>query len=97
MQNWATWRNSLYFILPPLSFLVKDIIATVAVLSREPGITAQAVFFYSVALLPGSLVVSNGKAPFVNTAVGLFLGLMLFLRICIRRKAMHESRPTEEF
>jgi hypothetical protein len=85
MWHGSRWRYSLWLIVPPLSFLLKDLVATMVVLSTEPGITARAVFFYSVALLPGSLFASNGMAPIDNVAVGLCLALVLFGRRCIKK------------
>jgi len=47
-------------VLPAVLFLVKDIIATLVVLSYEPGITGPAVLHYAYALLPGTLFVVTG-------------------------------------
>jgi hypothetical protein len=44
-----------WLLVPPLAFLLKDIVATIALLSREPGITANAAFYYAIAMLPGTL------------------------------------------
>jgi hypothetical protein len=73
-----TWQRILPLSIP-LAFLLKDILATIWVLSNEPGISASNVFYYSIALLPGSLFVSNGHAMFVNVAIGFMAGLLLYL------------------
>lgn len=68
-------------IIPPLAFFLKDIIATMILLSTEPGITPRAAFYYSVALLPGTLVVSAGQALVVNILFGILIGGILFLLV----------------
>jgi hypothetical protein len=69
----------LLLITPPLAFLLKDVIATIAVLLTEPGITARAAFYYSIALLPGTLFVNSGEATLLNIFVGAVVGLLLYL------------------
>ena len=66
--------------VPPLAFLFKDVIATMAVLSTEPGITAEAVQYYSIALLPGALLAEGAEsAVLYNVLCGAFLGVILYL------------------
>ena len=71
-------------LLIPLAFLVKDIIATVAVLSREPGITETAVHNYALALLPGTLFVVTGYAIPVNLLIGLSLSVVVYVILKLR-------------
>lgn len=85
-------REILLLGLPTLFFIVKDITATIAILSTEPGITARASFYYSIALLPGTLLVSNGNAFFVNILFGAFLGWLLYLLEIRRKRPQTESR-----
>ena len=69
-----------WVVLPPLLFFLKDVIATTALLSTEPGITAKAAFYYSLGLLPGSLVADSATtATVVNVLLGALVGLTLFL------------------
>ena len=68
-----------FLIIPPVALFLKDIIATMILLSTEPGITPGAAFFYSVALLPGSLIVNAGQALVVNILFGVLIGVGLFL------------------
>jgi len=65
--------------LLPVLFLIKDILATVAVLSTEPGITAKASLYYHVAILPGILWHDAGGAMIFNFIFGGILGLILYL------------------
>jgi hypothetical protein len=80
MKFWPKWLP----VLLPAAFLVKDSLATVVVLSNEPGITASNALHYSEALLPGSLLVPNGLAVFANAAIGFLLGWILYL--CLRQR-----------
>ena len=67
MGNDQRKRPTIWLLfLPAAFFLVKDIIATVVVLSYEPGISAAAVLRYAYTLLPGTLFVVTGYAPLVN-------------------------------
>ena len=89
-------RKICVFIFPPLAFFIKDIIATMILLSTEPGITPRAAFYYSVALLPATLVVRAGQAIFVNILVGFLVGGVFFL--LINRQAVGRpwrDAPTE--
>lgn len=78
-------RRIWLLIVLPLAFLLKDIIATMALLSTEPGITARAAFYYSIALLPGTLVAGGGAAMLFNILFGAFLGGILYWRGMRRR------------
>ncbi len=69
-----------WLFIPPLAFFLKDMVATIAVLSREPGITANAAFYYSIALLPGTLF-SGEAAPLINLIVGVLVGLVLYFAV----------------
>jgi hypothetical protein len=80
--------GSLPFLLPA-GFLIKDFVATIVVLSNEPGISAANVLHYSLALLPASLVVPNGWAMPVNLLFGFLLGCILYL-------AFRKPRPRAE-
>lgn len=72
-----TWQRLLPLLIPA-GFLAKDSLATIVVLSNEPGVTAANVFHYSVALLPGSLFVPNGYAVLANAGIGFVLGWILY-------------------
>ena len=73
-------------ILPPIAVLLKDIIATMAILSIEPGITAKASRYYAIALLPGSIVVNPGSAIVVNLIFAAFMSLILYLLLTGSRR-----------
>jgi hypothetical protein len=70
-------------IVTPLAFVLKDVVATMAVLSTEPGISAKAARYYSIAMLPGPLFVESWVMLF-NFIFGVLVGLILYL--CIRFK-----------
>ena len=72
-------------IVPPLVFLLKDLIATVVLLASEPGITAGQTLFYAITLLPGTLFLSTGHAILFNVFFGALLGLVLYLRAMRQR------------
>jgi hypothetical protein len=79
-------RNSLgisLLIVTPLAFVLKDVIATMAVLAAEPGISAEAARYYSLAMLPGPLFVESWVTVF-NFIFGALVGLILYL--CFRFK-----------
>ena len=73
-------------LLIPLAFLVKDIIATMAILSTEPGITERAVFYYALALLPGTLVVRTGSAIPVNLVFGVTISIIIYAVLKLRAR-----------
>ena len=66
-------------LLIPLAFLVKDVIATMAILSTEPGITERAVFYYALALLPATLFVVTGYAIAVNLVIGVLISVIIYV------------------
>lgn len=66
-------------LLIPLAFLVKDIIATMAILAQEPGISGRAVLYYAIALLPGSLFVVTGYAITVNLVIGVLISVIIYV------------------
>ncbi|MGA8678124.1 MAG: hypothetical protein WB621_23150 [Candidatus Acidiferrales bacterium] len=74
MKTWQKWLP----VLIPAGFLLKDSLATIVVLSNEPGVTAANVFHYSLGLLPGSLFVSNGRAMLANAGIGFVLGWIFY-------------------
>jgi hypothetical protein len=81
--NKVKLARTLLLILPPSAFLLKDTIATMVVLSTEPGISAKAARYYSIAMLPGPLFVES-KVMLFNFIFGALLGLILYL--CLRFK-----------
>jgi ABC-type enterochelin transport system permease subunit len=93
MGNDQRKRPTLWLLfLPAAFFLVKDLVATVVVLSYEPGISAVAVLHYAYTLLPGTLFVVTGYAPLVNLVFGTILGVILYLFITLRRRANNGTR-----
>jgi hypothetical protein len=76
----------LLLVVPPSAFLLKDIVATIAVLSTEPGITAKASLYYHTALVPGVLWFDPEAAMLFNFIFGALVGLILYL--CVRLKKM---------
>jgi hypothetical protein len=75
-------------IIPPLAFLLKDIIATMAVLSTEPGITAKAAIYYSIALLPSTILANPGLAMLFNVLFGGLIGWILYRLVNRREKTL---------
>lgn len=71
-------------IIIPLAFVLKDIVATMAVLSTEPGITSNAALYYRLSMLPGTLWFGGGAAMFFNVVFGAIVGSVLYLSV--RRK-----------
>jgi hypothetical protein len=71
-------RRILFLVIPPLGFVLKDVVATIAVLSTEPGITPKAATYYSIAMLPGPLFAESWVMLF-NFFFGLLVGLILYL------------------
>ena len=69
-----------WLFIPPLAFLLKDIVATIAVLSREPGITANAASYYAMAMLPGALI-SGESAMLINVSFGVLVGVTLYFAL----------------
>ena len=84
--------SKLWLIVPPLLVLIKDMIATLAILATEPGITAKAKLNYALALLPGSIIVDDAApAIMVNLCLGILLGLTLFLGLGFMRRGSSTS------
>jgi len=81
-------RKLWLLIVLPLAFLLKDLIATMAVLSTEPGITAKAALYYRTAMLPGTLFIGGGGAMLFNFIFGALLGLILYLRAVRRSRTV---------
>jgi hypothetical protein len=81
-------KKTWLLILLPLAFLLKDVIATMALLATEPGITDTATFYYLIALLPGALFFSAGYAILFNIFFGVLLGLVLYLWAIRRENAV---------
>ena len=83
-----------WLVIPPVAFLFKDIVATEAMLSREPGITAKVAFYYAIAMLPGTLI-SGESAMLINLVFGVGVGLMLYFGLLWRRRrkshGLHEA------
>jgi len=65
----------------PVMFVIKDIVATMALLSTEPGVTANAALYYRLATLPGTLWFGGGAAMSFNVLFGLVVGLFLYLLV----------------
>ncbi len=79
-------------IVLPLAFLLKDLIATMAVLSTEPGITSKAVLFYGIALLPGSLFLGTSQYTLLfNLLFGALLGVVFYVRAIRQKDAVSHS------
>jgi len=74
-----TATRIIWLALLPLAFIIKDIGATMAVLSTEPGITPRASLYYHVALVPGILWSDAGGAMIFNLIFGGVLGLIVVL------------------
>ena len=61
--------------------ILKDIIATMVVLSNEPGISAENVRHYHLALSPGGMLFDGaGWAWLFNICVGVAVGLLVSAR-----------------
>jgi hypothetical protein len=68
-------------ILFPVAMVLKDIIATMAMLSNEPGISAENVRHYHLALFPGGLLFGGaGWAWLFNICVSVAIGLLVSRR-----------------
>src|SRR5260370_15743758 len=73
----------LLLVVPPLAFVLKDVIATIAVIAAEPGISTKAARYYSIAMLPGPLFVESWVMLF-NFIFGALVGVILYL--CVKFK-----------
>jgi hypothetical protein len=66
------------YIFFPAAMVLKDIVATIVVLSNEPGITAENARHYHLALLPGGLLFGGaGWAWLFNICVGAAVGVLV--------------------
>jgi hypothetical protein len=66
------------YIFFPAAVLLKDIVATMVVLSNEPGISAENVHHYHLALFPGGLLSGGaGWAWLFNTCVSVVIALLV--------------------
>jgi len=83
--------SKVWLLIPPLAFLVKDIVATIVVLSREPGITTNAASYYAIAMLPGTLI-SGESAMLINLSFGVLAGLILYFALLWQRTRKSPSR-----
>jgi hypothetical protein len=73
-------------LLIPLAFLVKDIIATMALLSREPGITERAAYYFALASLPATLFVTTAYAMAVNLLIGALTSVIVYVVIKLQTR-----------
>ena len=87
----TTKKRLWYLIIPPAALFLKDVVATIAVLSREPAISQKAAHYYAIAMLPGTLI-SPESAMLLNLIIGAFIGGILYLTI--GRKQHHENHPS---
>jgi len=61
----------------PAAMLLKDIVATMVVLSNEPGVSAENARHYRQALSPGGLLFGGDWAWLVNIGVSVVIGLLV--------------------
>src|SRR5260370_32604982 len=75
MKNFVRHAYSLF----PVAMVLKDIVATMVVLSNEPGISADNARHYHLALYPGGLLFGGaGLAWLFNTFVGVLVRFVVF-------------------
>ena len=87
--------STLWVVVPALVMFLKDVVATMAILATEPGITREAKYYYRLAIVPGSLVVEEVTALLfsVNILFGVFVGLIVFIFLRrVRRRASPNER-----
>ena len=72
--------HALPFLLPTFVFLF-DILATMLVLSHEPGTTAKDALVYNLMLLPAGLVFSAMPAIILNVILAAVAGWLLSKRL----------------
>jgi hypothetical protein len=66
------------YIFFPAAMVLKDIVATMVMLSNEPGISAENVRHYHLALFPGGLLFGGaGWAWLFNICVSFAIGLLV--------------------
>jgi len=86
MKNFVRHAYSLF----PVAMVLKDIVATMVVLSNEPGISADNARHYHLALSPGGLLFGGaGWAWLFNICVSVIVGLL------VSNKLRIDSRPSE--
>ena len=97
MINFEVYKrvSKAWLLIPPLAFLLKDIVATMAVLSREPGITANVAFYYAIVMLPGTLI-SGELAILINLIFGVIVGLVLYSAALSRGRRTSVSRAKND-
>jgi hypothetical protein len=70
------------YIFFPAVMVLKDIVATMVMLSNEPGITAEIARRYHLALSPGGLFFGGaGWAWLFNICVSAAIGLLVSARV----------------
>ncbi len=87
---WAGAKPAITAFWFGVLFAVIDFVATIQVLSHEPGISGRDVYVYSIELLPGSLLlVDSGEALLFNVIFGAVVGLGVGLvaKRSLRRRA----------
>ena len=69
------------YIFFPAAMVLKDIVATMVVLSNEPGISAENARHYHLALSPGGLLFNGaGWAWLFNICLSAVIGLLVSAR-----------------
>jgi hypothetical protein len=68
---------------------VWDFVALQWVFAHEPGITARVVFYFDLALLPGTLLFSPMPAMLFNCGLAYLVGVVFWLLL---RKRAHRSK-----
>jgi len=71
-----TDRAEWLLLVLPVCLSLWDIAALQWVLAQEPGITALVVFYFDLALLPGTLLFSPIPAMLLNCALASLIGLV---------------------
>jgi hypothetical protein len=84
LAKYAKW---LPLLLPSCVF-VWDFAALQWVFAHEPGITARVVYYFDLALLPGTLLFSPMPAMLFNCCLACLVGLVIWLLL---RKYSHPS------
>ena len=80
-----------FIAIGAFAFFVKDIVAMLAVLSTEPGVTQTAALYYKIAELPGRLFLDAGPAMFVNVAFGGCTGWVVYRWVLWRCSQRNQS------
>ena len=80
------------YIFFPTVMVLKDIVATVVMLSNEPGISALNAYHYHLALAPGGLLFGGaGWAWLFNICVSAAIGLLVSTRAKVAGLAVRNS------